>query len=178
MTVFLAASATDLLDGLAARIWHQKTQIGAVLDPAADKLLLTAGFVVLSIPSIGSPNNIPVWLTAIVVSRDVGIVITAFIIFKRTNQKAFYPSFLGKTSTFFQVGVILLVLFFNFIDSSPSFILWIYYVTFLATVISGIHYASVGLRLIKGDRHLFPQSEGSIYLRRAFTEKAAYPLLF
>lgn len=156
LTVFLVAGATDLLDGLAARIWHQKTQIGAVLDPVADKLLLTTGFVVLTIPSLGSPNVIPLWLTAIVVSRDVGILTSAFILFKRTNQKAFYPSFLGKTSTFFQVGVVLLVLFFNFLESSPSFILWTYYVTFLATVISGIHYTSVGLRLLKKNRPLLP----------------------
>lgn len=148
LAVFLVAGATDILDGLAARIWHQKTKIGAVLDPAADKLLLTTGFVLLTIPSLSSPHVIPLWLTLAVVGRDIVIVIGAFILFKLIGQKTFYPSLLGKTSTFCQVLVVFLVLLFNAFEVISISLIWAYYVTLIATILSGIHYSSVGFRLL------------------------------
>lgn len=147
LAVFLVAGATDVLDGFAARIWHQKTKIGAVLDPAADKLLLTTGFVLLTIPSLSSPHVISLWLTSVVVGRDIVIVIGALILFKLIGQKTFHPSLLGKISTFCQVLVVLLVLLFNAFEVTSISLIWAYYVTLIATVLSGIHYGSIGLRL-------------------------------
>ena len=148
LAVFLVAGATDILDGFAARIWHQKTKIGAVLDPAADKLLLTTGFVLLTIPSLSSPHVIPLWLTLVVVGRDIVIVTGAFVLFKLISQKTFYPSLLGKISTFCQVSVVLLVLLFNAFEVISVSLMWAYHVTLITTVASGIHYALVGFRLL------------------------------
>ena len=73
LIVFLTAGVTDALDGLIARVAHQKTDLGAWLDPAADKLLLVAAFIVLTLPNLGLVNRIPIWLT--IVCGIVGVVI-------------------------------------------------------------------------------------------------------
>ena len=74
LVVFLTAGLTDLFDGLIARRTGQKTTLGAWLDPMADKLLLLTMFVMLTLPSIGQPNRLPLWFTVLVISRDVAIV--------------------------------------------------------------------------------------------------------
>lgn len=148
LAVFLVAGFTDLLDGFAARLWHQKTKIGAVLDPAADKLLLTTGFIVMTIPTLSKPHVIPLWLTMVVVGRDVAIVTSSFILFRLTNQKSFQPSLLGKISTFCQVAVVFFVLLFNALEVGSVSLNPAYYVTLALTVLSGIHYASVGFRFL------------------------------
>ena len=78
--MFAVAGLTDLLDGLAARAAGQKSELGAWLDPAADKLLLVTTFIVLTLPNIGLVNRIPLWLTVLIISRDVGIVLTVAIV--------------------------------------------------------------------------------------------------
>src|SRR3954454_5304448 len=78
--IFVIAGVTDGLDGLLARRFNQKSQLGTILDPIADKLLLVTAYIVLSLPQI-SPNPIPrhfpvpFWVTAAVISRDLFIVI-------------------------------------------------------------------------------------------------------
>src|SRR5262245_60328602 len=74
LAIFSVASVTDLLDGLMARTLNQKTQLGAILDPMADKLLLVTAFVVLSFPGFTRTPPLPFWLTAAAISRDVFIV--------------------------------------------------------------------------------------------------------
>ena len=74
LVVFLVAGATDALDGLIARLAGQRTSLGAWLDPMADKLLLVTTFVVLTLPPIPLTNHVPIWLTVLVISRDVVIV--------------------------------------------------------------------------------------------------------
>ena len=80
LVVFLAAGITDLLDGLIARWTGQKTTLGAWLDPMADKLLLVTTFIVLTLPGLGLANRLPIWLTVLIISRDVVIVLTVAII--------------------------------------------------------------------------------------------------
>jgi len=149
LVVFLLAGLTDLLDGLAARIWHQKTKIGVVLDPAADKLLMLAAFVALTLPSLSSPNVIPSWLTAVVVGRDILITSSSLILVKLKGPRVFHPTLLGKTSTFCQMGVVLLVLFLNFIQTTTDFLWWFYSLTLVLTVLSGIQYCSIGVRMLR-----------------------------
>jgi cardiolipin synthase len=146
--VFLLASSTDLFDGLIARQFHQKTKIGAILDPAADKLLATPSFIVLSLPSLNLLNTIPLWLTFSVISRDILISGGALVAFKLKGQKKFDPSILGKASTVFQFSVIFFVLFFNCLQRSPSYLSWLYYATVFFTVLSGIHYIMIGFKMI------------------------------
>ncbi len=152
LMVFLVAGATDLFDGLFARIWHQKTRIGALLDPAADKLLATSAFIVLTLPALNSPNVIPLWLTVVVIGRDLLIVLGAIILYILINQKKFKPSILGKASTSCQLTVVLLVLFFNSIETSPTFLGLVFHFTLIATILSGIHYTYVGVRMLATGR--------------------------
>ena len=74
LVVFATAGVTDALDGLIARRSGQKTSLGAWLDPMADKLLLVTTFVVLTLPGLGLANRLPIWLTVLIISRDVVIV--------------------------------------------------------------------------------------------------------
>src|SRR6266536_5888476 len=96
LTVFVTAGITDALDGVIARRSGQKTTLGAWLDPMADKLMLVSAFVVLTLPNLGLANKLPLWLTALVISRDVCIVITVAIINLAIGRRTFSPSIFGK----------------------------------------------------------------------------------
>lgn len=152
LVVFLVASTTDLLDGMAARLWHQRTKIGRLLDPAADKLLMTASIIILSIESVSQPNTIPLWLTVTIISRDLAISISAYVLYKLRGQKTFLPSVWGKTSTVCQMGLVLLVLLLNAMQTSPPFMIWLYSLTLFLTILSGIHYGIWGCRLLSRPR--------------------------
>src|SRR5437879_12128301 len=67
LSTFVAAGITDVLDGIIARRFRQKTSIGAVLDPLADKLLMTASILLLSLPQMGFATTIPRWLTIVII---------------------------------------------------------------------------------------------------------------
>lgn len=105
LLVFAIAALTDGVDGLVARLFHQKTTLGSFLDPAADKLLLVTAFVTLAIQEL-----IPSWLTVIVITRDVLIVfgVALFTITGRTFVPK--PSMLSKITTVAQVASVLFVL--------------------------------------------------------------------
>lgn len=147
-TVFLLAASTDFFDGIAARMFRQKTRLGTYLDPAADKLLMTAAFVILSLPSLNTANVIPLWLTVVVIGRDILIVTSAFVLYLSIGQKTFTPTFTGKASTACQMGVLLLVLFFNMLKTSPRFLQGLFVFTLLLTILSAVQYAAVGLQMI------------------------------
>ena len=105
LLVFAIAAVSDGMDGLIARLFHQKTTLGAYLDPAADKLLLTTAFVTLAIQKL-----IPSWLSVIVITRDVLILfgIALFIITGREFQPV--PAILSKVTTVTQLASVLAVL--------------------------------------------------------------------
>src|SRR5918999_3227503 len=113
LIVFLMAGATDMLDGLIARTTGQNTDLGAWLDPMADKLLLVTMFIVLTLPDIGA-NRLPVWFTVLVISRDVAIVLTVAVVNLAVGPRPFRPSLFGKiaTATFILTGVV--TLYFNY----------------------------------------------------------------
>jgi len=140
LTLFTAAGLTDFLDGLAARALKQKSRLGILLDPAADKLLMTASFICLSLRSMGGPNYIPVWLTGSVIGRDLAIALGAYIIVKTRGSRPFVPTLWGKASTVIQIGCIFLVLGLNRLGDIPSWISWVYALTLAATLFSGAHY--------------------------------------
>ena len=149
LIVFLFASTTDILDGMTARIWDQKTKIGALLDPAADKLLMTAGIIILSIPSVSQPNSIPVWLMLAIIGRDITIVSAAFVMYKWRGQTKFPPTFLGKASTVCQMGVIMCVLLLNVMEKTPALLPWLYILTLVLTILSGLGYGLRGISSAK-----------------------------
>ena len=140
LVTFLAAAATDLLDGLIARIAGQKTDLGAWLDPMADKLLLVTMFVMLTLPAIGSPNRLPLWFTVLVISRDVAIVVTVAVINLAVGHRTFRPSIFGKiaTATYVLTGVA--ALYFNYVGRASAIVTAFVYASLAITIISGIHY--------------------------------------
>ena len=122
LLTFIFAGITDLLDGLAARRTGGQTDLGAWLDPIADKLLIGATFVVLTLPNIGLVNRLPLWLTITVLSRDVGILLTVAIINLAVGPRTFRPSPLGKLATAVFVVSCVVVMYFNYLGR-PS--MWV-----------------------------------------------------
>src|SRR5437763_5479254 len=152
--VFILAGITDGLDGLFARRLNQGSQLGAILDPIADKLLLVTSFVVLSLPTISPqplPRHFPVpfWVTAAVISRDVFIIVGAVAINIVTGFRGFRPSPLGKASTVVQICAIILVLVAVHVPWVSGYVLPTVYATvFLLAIASGIHYVFHASRLL------------------------------
>jgi cardiolipin synthase len=141
LIIFLIASVTDFMDGITARMWHQKTRLGAYLDPTADKLLMTAAFIALSFPSSQFPNTIPLWLSAVVIGRDIFIVTAALILFKMYGQTRFDPTIYGKICAATQMCTLVLVLLLNVMNTTLLFLQWLYLLTLFLTIFSGAHYA-------------------------------------
>ncbi len=143
LLVFAVGGFTDFFDGYVARRMNQQTALGAYLDPVADKLLVITSFVML-----GSIGGIPIWLTVVVVARDVLIVLGYAIIYVLVDERLqVRPSLIGKWSTTLQLltlAVALLML------HDPRLISdWVLNAfiaaSALATVISGFQYLYRGL---------------------------------
>ncbi len=146
--LFILAGVTDGLDGLIARWFRQKTSLGAYLDPIADKLLLTTSFVVLSIKSMGFPNLVPLWLTILVISRDVIMISSVLIIVITTGHRTFPPSVYGKATTCLQILTIVAVLFLNYRNITLTELRWLFVLTAAVTVYSGLDYVYRAKKLV------------------------------
>ena len=147
LITFLTAGLTDLLDGLIARATGQKTTLGAWLDPMADKLLIVTMFVMLTLPNIGSANQLPLWFTVLVISRDVAIVLTVAVVNLAVGPRTFRPSIFGKiaTATFIATGVI--ALYFNYLDEPSGVVTGFVYASLVITFISAFHYLGQVVKL-------------------------------
>ena len=140
LATFAFAGLTDLLDGLAARVAGQKSTLGAWLDPAADKLLLVTTFIVLTLPNIGLVNRIPLWLTILVISRDVGIVLTVAIVNLAIGPRTFKPSPLGKAATAIFIVSCVVVMLFNYLGYYSRWVDAAIWISALITVASWADY--------------------------------------
>ncbi len=145
--VFVVAGVTDALDGWLARRGQQKT-LGAFLDPMADKLLLVTTFIVLTLPGIGLVNRIPLWLTILVISRDVVIVLTVAIVTVVVGRRQFTPSIYGKWATAAYIVTCVVVMFFNVLGTQSVIVTAFIYLSLALTLISGIHYIVHAARII------------------------------
>src|SRR5688572_27584714 len=115
LVAFLVAGITDALDGLIARRAGQRTSLGAWLDPMADKLLLVTTFIVLTLPGIPLTNHLPLWLTIIVISRDIVIVGVVAIVNLAVGPRTFKPSMWGKMTTAAFIVTSVVVMYFNYL---------------------------------------------------------------
>jgi len=151
LVVFATAGVTDVLDGLLARWSHQKTSLGAWLDPMADKLLLLTMFVMLTLPNLPLANHMPLWLTVTVISRDVAIVVTVAIVNLAVGRRTFKPSLLGKAATavFILTGV--LALYENYLGVSSPLVRAFTYLSLALTVASGVHYVFLVMAWVSAD---------------------------
>ena len=115
LITFCVAAVTDGMDGLIARHFRQKTSLGAILDPIADKLLMSSSIVVLSLPQMGFANPIPIWLLLLVIFRDVFILLGGLAFIITYGFRVFPPTLAGKTNTVFQFLTVFAVLLYNWI---------------------------------------------------------------
>jgi len=158
LIVFIAAGITDGLDGLLARRFNQKSQLGTILDPIADKLMLVTSFIVLSMKAVFPqplPPHLPVpfWVTVAVISRDVFILVGAAAINIVTGFRGFRPSWLGKVNTTVQIVAIALIMVAASIPYGTGYYLPTVYATvFGFAVLSGGHYVFFVSKLLNEDR--------------------------
>jgi cardiolipin synthase (CMP-forming) len=158
LTVFVLAGITDGLDGLLARRFDQKSQLGTILDPIADKLMLVTAFVVLSLRAVFPqplPPHLPVpfWVTVAVISRDVFILVGAAAINIVTGFRRFRPSLLGKINTTVQIVAIAAIMFAASVPYGTGYYLpTIYTTVFAFAVLSGAHYVFFVSKLVNEDR--------------------------
>jgi cardiolipin synthase len=152
IVVFVVCGVSDGLDGLLARWLHQRTLIGAYLDPIADKLLMATAFIVLAIV-----HTIPTWLTVLVISRDIFILIGCFLYLMLLDDGSaeIYPTIVSKLNTFVQILTIVYFLaltaypsFFAQLagGSTPALTLAVEIVCAVTTTISGAQYVAIGMR--------------------------------
>ena len=135
LAVFCLCALSDALDGILARGLKAKSFFGTILDPVADKLLLLVAFIGLAAKGI-----LPVWVTIIIVARDVMIIAGVIILDLITGVVSIKPRFLGKVTTFLQMTTIILA----FVNHDR--ITFVIYLTALSTILSGIDYAVSGTR--------------------------------
>lgn len=141
--VFLVACLTDALDGSIARLTDKQTELGAFLDPLADKLLVVGSFVTLAVL-----KHLPVWLVITVVSRDVILALGSFIIYVTGHRLKIQPSILGKLTTFSQLLVITLTLALVAYGVKTGYLHFAYWTAAAVTVASGVQYVLRGMRLM------------------------------
>ena len=147
LLVFLIAGLSDGLDGYLARRYGWTTRLGSFLDPLGDKLLMTATYFVL-----GWLGHLPVWLVAVVIGRDVVIVLGALAYRLLVQDISMKPLVISKINTAFQIALALLMLFslskLPMATSAP--VLWLtqslIYVVFTTAVLSGVAYVYIWSR--------------------------------
>ena len=161
LAVFLVAGISDGIDGFLARKFKQESELGTIIDPIADKLLMTVAFIMLTLPNVLPPTRhlpIPFWVTASVIGRDVLIIVVAAAINIMTGFRGFRPSFWGKASTFVQVIGITLVMV-AAVTGYTIFLPTTYFIIVLLVVVSGIHYIFQVASLMKEEGKTESQAE-------------------
>ncbi len=145
LIAFIVAGITDALDGFLARVLHQQTVLGAYLDPIADKALLASSFITLSVLHI-----IPGWLTVIVISRDFIILLGISVLSMMSIPVQIKPIFVSRVTTALQLITVLMALTSRSLPGNVNelWLLAVYWITALFTIISGLNYMARGVALI------------------------------
>jgi cardiolipin synthase len=151
LLVFFIASVTDFADGYVARKFNQQSAVGRFLDPLADKLLLTASFIVMALPHKNFPS-IPIWLAWAVVARDVIILLGSLVVYYLTGFKEFKPTLLGKVNTFLELGLIVVFLAFYTTGQLIFLLPLCYGIVISSVVLSGGEYVILGINILTSHR--------------------------
>ena len=138
--VFAIAVVSDAVDGFIARRYNQKTELGAFLDPLADKTLLVSALILLSVHFRESPfQRLPLWFPVLVISRDLMLLGGTVLIHMLAGKMSPRPRVVGKCATLFQMitlGWVLLKIDFR----------WPLYAAGFFTLVSGIWYTFDGVK--------------------------------
>lgn len=138
--IFLVAAFSDALDGYIARVYDQKTKLGALLDPLADKILLVSAFIFLfQVGNAFEFVRFPIWLIVTVISRDIILILGALIIHLYQGDLEIKPTMFGKITTVLQMACIVGIL----LQWEQTPFLWD--VTAVLTIISGLDYIRLGI---------------------------------
>jgi cardiolipin synthase len=141
LVIFLICMISDGIDGMVARLFNQKSRLGAYLDPLADKTLLVTAFVLL-----GVRGYLPSWLTVTAIARDVMILLGVLVFHLNRLEIRIRPSAVSKINTCFQFITLSMVLLKGFVLLPSAIYEALYYITAALTIISGLHYMQYGLR--------------------------------
>ncbi len=147
LAVYIAAAISDALDGFVARAYNQKTKLGTVLDPLADKLIINIGFIFMA----ANPNfshQIPYWFPVVMLSRDALIVLGAYLINEYYGPVRVKPRMTGKLTTVFQMSLIIFVLL------GASFAHKLMIATLVVSLISLANYIYDGVRQINREEEV------------------------
>ena len=142
LLVFAVAGVSDGLDGFIARYFNQRTDLGAYLDPVADKLLLMSAYVTMAELTL-----IPAWLAVIVISRDVIIVMGVLLLRLIGVSYEIKPSLASKLTTLVQLLTVFLVLLNTIFERHELLHEWYFWLTAALTAVSGLHYVYKGMTL-------------------------------
>jgi cardiolipin synthase len=136
--LFIIQGISDLLDGFFARIMDKKTNLGAFLDPIADKVMLVSSYIVLYLQSV-----MPFWVTAVVLCRDLVVSSGFLVLYKLSYKVKLSPSLLGKLTTAFQVATVIYILW----SDVRAYELYFFSATVLFTIVSGCQYVTRGFSI-------------------------------
>lgn len=145
LAVFCLAGLTDALDGFIARSFRQKTELGMILDPLADKLLLTSSLLTLAFL-----REIPRWFAVVVVSRDLILVGGALVLVLFVGKVGIPPSTFGKLTTSLQLLTAFSAMLDNFVRSLHHAVLPLVVTAAVFTILSGLDYVYRGAKLLDG----------------------------
>ena len=146
---FAVAAITDGVDGYIARRYNQRSELGAILDPLADKLLLVSGIVLLSLDNAPHFERLPLWLGVTIISRDVLILLGMVVIHHTCGAVRVRPHFSGKIATVLQMTAVLWALF----KWNANWLWWWCLGAAVFTGVSGVLYVLDGVRQLNASPH-------------------------
>jgi cardiolipin synthase (CMP-forming) len=155
LAAFAVAAVSDGVDGFIARRFQQRSELGAILDPLADKLLLVSGIVLLSLPHTRDLPRLPLWLAGTVISRDLLLVLGAFIIHYLGGRLTVRPHLIGKIATVLQMSCLIWAL----LNWSRDWLERLAMGAAVFTAASGVIYIVAGLRQLAASPASSPASK-------------------
>jgi cardiolipin synthase len=142
LLAFAVAAISDAIDGYIARSYNQRSELGAILDPLADKMLLVSGVILLSLDNGPHLPRIPIYFAATVLSRDMLLIVGLAIIYYICGKVQVRPILIGKVATVLQMATVLWAM----LKWKNEYMLWWAALAALATGISGVLYIMEGVR--------------------------------
>jgi cardiolipin synthase (CMP-forming) len=150
LALFVTAAVTDVFDGMIARRFNQRSRLGAILDPAADKTMMVCGYLFYTFTDKLPVVALPEWLTFVVFVRDFLIILFAYLVYTRMHVKRFPPSWAGKASTVLQAGTLATMIAVNaFLPALLPFVQILFRVALAATLYSSWDYLRRGRGLLE-----------------------------
>jgi cardiolipin synthase (CMP-forming) len=146
LLTFAVAAICDGVDGYIARRYNQWSELGTILDPLADKLLLVSGVVLLSFDHGPLLGQIPLWLTVTIISRDILLLVGLVVIQMTVGKVKVQPRLIGKLATVLQMVVLLWVLLKWDVGRGGKWLQGLTLGAAICTGVSGLQYVWAGIR--------------------------------